>query len=163
MWEEMNLESSSILEKLCNERIRLNNLIEASTLTFSDESMIASDKILFESESISMYLSKFSGILESLQRHAETLPSLLEISQTLDSVRFPKIRKFAEIIPFVLETYKSELSFKLDSFEDISVTTDTNLYSSILTSWKFGIYTNLSLTSLLYSFALWLFCTHYKV
>ena len=122
--------------------------------------MLIIDEIVDSSELIYSYLASYKKISENIDRHTSTLSALLELSLSSNhssDIQYGakhKIVELSKIVPFINQMYEYELSFKIDSIEDISVVDNEDLFSSILTSWINGVYVEPSTLTHIYSLTL---------
>lgn len=119
--------------------------------------MFISDLIVADAEIIFSKLNIFCNYYQKLKRISENFLSIKKCSFYLTTISYQfdqKIHDFDSLMPELVTMYKSELAFKIDSIDEFAFSNNLNMYSSIVSSWVYGVYIDSAMISTIHALIL---------
>lgn len=116
--------------------------------------MFISDLIVVDAELITKKLNIFCDYYQKFKLISKNYFSIKKCFFNLSSYStqfYKKIIEFDRLMPELINMYELELSFKNDSIIEFSFSNDKDMFSSIISSWVYGVYIESSIISCLCS------------
>ena len=144
-WESLNNDSCEVLARLINNRLRV------MYGKISGDTRLVQDEIVRDAEKLSAALVEFEALFKKFQKAQSSIPAMRQLAGKTGTLR-TKADELSDVFSGLVKMYEKELSFKKSSLTDLGSQDNSDVFTSILSSWNLSVFLDRSVIERLYAF-----------